>query len=221
MKVFRKMDVESILSIALPAQLDKYAERRYDHHHSRRTMLYYLLGMQRTENNEELMKLIHDCKQNIDWVEIEATYKKLKETIEPYQKQNNAEHLGVYWELNRSFDREGARRSKEYISKYRQNGFLPKELKLYWNYDQIKRLDQSDQFNSDTDQDSHDTLVSSPVHKRNNAGKVEYIRSGIEDAVFRVPDNHQVIVLDFADERMPGGYFLENARTQEEVCQAI
>ncbi|CAF0858789.1 unnamed protein product [Adineta ricciae] len=215
--VFRKMDVESILSIALPAQLDKYTERRYDHHHSRRTMLYYLLGMQRSENNEQLMKLVNDCRRNIDWVEIETIYNKLKTTIEPYQKQNNAEHLGTYWELERSFDREGARRSKEYISKYRKNGFLTNELKLYWNYNQIKMLNQPDQFNPDTDQDSHDSLALSPVHVRKNAGKVEYIRSGIEDAVFRVPDDHQVIVLDFADERMPGGYFLENARTQEEV----
>ncbi|CAF1218715.1 unnamed protein product [Adineta steineri] len=39
----------------------------------------------------------------------------------------------------------------------------------------------------------------------------------IQHAVFKVPKNKQVIVLDFADERMPGGYFLENAMTQEEV----
>lgn len=217
----RKMDVESILSVALPTQLDRYTERRYDHHHSRRAMLYYLLGMQRTEKNGELMRLINGCRQKLDWSEIQKTYDNLKATIEPYQKQNNAEHLGTYWELKRSFDREGARRSKEYISKYRQDGFLPNELKLYWNYEQIKNLDQPDQFNPETDQDSHDNLLSSRVQTRKNAGKVEYIRSGIEEAIFKVPDDHQIIVLDFADERMPGGYFLENARTQEEVCQTI
>ena len=76
-------------------------------------------------------------------------------------------------------------------------------------------------FNPLADQDSHDALQQSPVNTRKNPGKIQFIQSGIEEAVFKVPRGKQVIVLDFADERMPGGYFLENAWTQEEVRGSI
>ena len=56
------------------------------------------------------------------------------------------------------------------------------------------------------------------MNTRDNPGEIKFVVSGIEEAVFQVPENNQIIVLDFADERMPGGYFLENAYTQEEVC---
>jgi hypothetical protein len=216
---FRKADTQSILSVALPLIVDDAAKRRYDYHHSRRTMLYYLLAMESTPNNEKLMQLINECKPKLDWSAVRKTYADLKQIVEPYQEYYREEKRGAYWELQRQFAQMGPRQSREYISKYRANGFLPNELKLYWNYDEIEDLAKSDHFNPVTDQDTKDALLASPVNTRNNAGSIEFIRSGIENAVFNVPDGKQVIVLDFADERMPGGYFLENARTQEEVCK--
>jgi len=108
--------------------------------------------------------------------------------------------------------------ARPYISYCRTNGFQPNELKLYWNYEQIRDIIKNDtSFNSITDTDSRDALLKIPVNERNNTGKIDFLISGIEKAVFKVPKDKQIIVLDFADERMPGGYFIEGANTQEEV----
>lgn len=215
---FRSADIQSILQIGLPLVIDDEKKRRYDHHHSRRTMLYYLLAMKDAADNEKLMKLIGDAKPKLDWKAAEESYTSLKSIVEPYQKQNLAEKFGAYWELQKGSVRTGPSRSRAYISKYRAEGFLARELKLYWNFDEIEGIVKSDRFNPITDQDAKDALIASPVETRDNAGTIKFVRKGIEDAVFDVPDGKQVIVLDFADERMPGGYFLENAHTQEEVC---
>lgn len=215
---FRKTDIQSILSIALSSyNNNNELDRKFDHHHSRRTMLYYLLAMYYTPNNTELMNLINECNPNMNWSGLEENYHRLEKVIEPYQIQNNAQNLGTYWELKK-MTRSGSIKALEHISKYRQQGFKSNELKLYWNYQQIRDLNQIDRYNQETDTDTHETLNKFPVNTRKNSGKIEFIQSGIENAVFEVPEDKQVIVLDFADERMPGGYFLENARTQEEVC---
>jgi hypothetical protein len=215
----RKIDIQSILNVALPLLNNDENQRRFDYHHSRRTMLYFLLSIYSTPNNERLISLINECHPKIDRSHIEKPYYDLKNIIEPYQKQYRAEKLGTYWELKTEVNRSGPKQSRTYISKYHQDGFRPEELKLYWNYDQIKDLNKNDHFNPITDSDTYNALLKSPVDTRNNSGTIQFVRSSIQDAVFQVPEDKQVIVLDFADERMPGGYFLENARTQEEVCQ--
>ena len=217
---FQKFDIQSILNIALPLLNNEDTQRRFDYHHSRRTMLYFLLAMQSTPNNEKLMDLIKSCKPKIDWSGVQNNYEELKKVTEPYQKQHRAENLGAYWELQK-ITLSGPKQSLEYISKYRGNRFQPAELKLYWNYEQIRTLNQNDRFNPVTDSETHEALIKSPVDSRSQDGKIKFIVSGIEEAVFQVPAGKQVIVLDFADERMPGGYFLENARTQEEVCRRV
>jgi hypothetical protein len=180
-------------------------------------MLHFLLSIYSTDNNERVLNLIKECNPKADWSRINENYNTLKTIIEPYQQQNRAAKLGTYWELKNSPKRPGPKRSLSNILKYRQNGFQLEELKLYWNYDQIRELNKTDRFNPITDSDTHNALLKVPVNTRNNAGEIQFVRSGIEEAVFLVPEDKQVIVLDFADERMPGGYFLENARTQEEV----
>jgi len=214
---FSSIDITSLLNIALASTDDIASQRRYDHHHSRRTMLYYLLSMKETPNNEPLMKLITDARPDLDWPKVENTFQYLQTMIEPYQKQYRAENLGTYWELKLSRYQTGANQSLQHISRRRTNGFSPNELKLYWNYKEIHQLTQPDHFNPEKDQNSHDNLTKYPVKDRNNCGEIRFVKSGIQNAVFDVPSGKQVIVLDFADERMPGGYFLENARTQEEV----
>jgi hypothetical protein len=218
---FRKTDIQSMLSVALPFLNNDETQRRFDYHHSRRTMLYFLLSIYNIPNNQQVMDLINECKpKKTEWSHIETQYIDLKSIIEPYQIQNRADKFKNYWELEK-LNRPGPKQSREYISKYRSEGFQPEELKLYWNYEQIRELNKTDRYNPTTDSDTNSALLRSPVDTRNNAGKIRFVRSGIEKAVFQVPENKQVIVLDFADERMPGGYFIENARTQEEVCDNI
>ena len=216
---FRKIDIQSIVSVALPLLNNDETYRRFDYHHSRRTMLYYLLLMRSTLHNEELIRLINDCYPRIDWLRIEKDYNNLKNMTEPYQKQYHAEKFNTYWELKRESNRPGPLQSRKNILEYRQNGFQLNELKVYWNYNQIRDLNKVDRFNPIADMDTNSALVKSPVNKRHNSGAIKFVQAGIQNAVFQVPDHKQVIVLDFADERMPGGYFLENAQTQEEVCR--
>ena len=180
-------------------------------------MLYFLLSINATSNNERLMRLINECNPEIDWICIEQNYNDLKQLIESYQRKYHAENFGNYWELQEDSDKSGPKKSRRYISKYRLNGFQPSELKIYWNYNEIQDLNKNDHFNPITDSDTHDALLKSPVDTRENLGTIQFIHSGIENAVFQVPEGKQIIVLDFADERMLGGYFLENAQTQEEV----
>ncbi|CAF1489338.1 unnamed protein product [Adineta steineri] len=217
----RKTDMQSILSVASPFDIDNVEnKRRYDYHNSRRTMLYFLLSIYETPDNQQLMYLINECNLRTDWTSIKKTYMDLKMLPEPYQEQYQAKEFGDYWELKRNANRPGPRQSQHYILKYREKGFQPEELKLYWNYQEIESLHKNGYFNPITDTDTYKALKEKPVDERKNSGTVQFHQSGIEEAVFHeVLKGKQIIVLDFADERMPGGYFLENARTQGEVCR--
>ncbi|CAF1488094.1 unnamed protein product, partial [Adineta steineri] len=214
----RPIDIDSILSVAFPSGTNKNEnERRYDYHNSRRTMLHFLLSMDDTDKQQS-MDLINQRDRKIDWNSIQETYKYLKMQPEPYQEQYQAKEFGDYWELKRNANRRGPEQSRYYISKHRQKGFEPNELKLYWNYKEIENINKYGYFNPITDTDTKKALKDKPVNERANSGTVQFHLSGIEQAVFHKDlEGKQIIVLDFADERMPGGYFLENARTQEEV----
>ncbi len=217
----RKSDICSIISIALASTKDNYWEIRVDSHHSRRTMLYILLSIKSAPNNQHVLDFIHECYPKFNWSIVEKNYLHLKTRIEPYQVQYHAGKLGNYWQLKIPIEFSGPLNSREYISRYRSNGFQPNELKIYWNYNEIQALADCNHYNPITDKDARNALLTSPVHQRKHSGKIQFILSGIQDAVFTVPDDKQVIVLDFADERMPGGYFLEYAMTQEEVRMNI
>ncbi|CAF1199966.1 unnamed protein product [Adineta steineri] len=213
----RKSDICSILSIALPLKNDSNFKIRVDTHHSRRTMLYFLLAIKSKSNNTRVLHFIDECYPNLNWSIVENNYHHLKNVVELYQAKYHAEKLGRYWELKIANHFSGPIHSRKYINRHRSKGFQPDELKIYWNYNQIYLLQSYFEYNPITDTDARNALSKLPVHKRKHSGKIQFIISGIQHAVFKVPKNKQVIVLDFADERMPGGYFLENAMTQEEV----
>jgi hypothetical protein len=213
----RKSDICSILSIAILPANDNNWKIRVDSHHSRRTMLHFLLSIKSTPNNKYVLPLINECFPKFDWTIAEKSYMHLKNTIELYQEKYHAGNLGKYWELKISTPHSGTLNSREYISRYRLHGFKPNELKIYWNYNEIQKLSICNHYNPITDSDANDALLKSPVSKRIHSGTIRFIIKGIQDAVFNVPHGNQVIVLDFADERMPGGYYLEHANTQEEV----
>jgi hypothetical protein len=213
----RKTDICSILSIALPTKPDPYQRKRADHHHSRRTLLHFLLSIQSTPHHQHLEEFIHECSPSFQWSVVEDLYRKLSDIVEPYQDDYGARTYGQYWELKVPNSKSGPTKSRKYIARHRSGGFRPNELKIYWNYDQIQEIRTCSGYNPITDKDARNALLKWPVAKRKHAGQVRFVISGIQNAVFDVPAGKQAIVLDFADERMPGGYYLENAVTQEEV----
>ena len=83
----RSLDLESILSIALPKSVDK---RKYDHHHSRRTLLYYLLSTPE-EHRTKLNNLLKENRQTIDWKKAEDDYRSLNNVVEPYKIEKGAQ----------------------------------------------------------------------------------------------------------------------------------
>ncbi|CAF4919878.1 unnamed protein product, partial [Rotaria sp. Silwood2] len=86
----------------------------------------------------------------------------------------------------------GVLQSREYIKKFRENGFDPKELKLYWNVKQIENLcpESSEKIPYDpSDDDAVENLREYPVSERNHSGRINYVTNGIEKAVFDVPEN--------------------------------
>ena len=92
------------------------------------------------------------------------------------------------------------------MNRFRKNGWEPHELKVYWNEKQLEILCPKDGQPEDdrkpphdpSDADVIDALRRNPVSKRNHAGKIAYVNQGIEKAVFDVPEDAQIIVLNFA-----------------------
>jgi hypothetical protein len=92
------------------------------------------------------------------------------------------------------------------MAKFRKNGFEPKELKLYWNAEQLENLCPKQEKQSEikppphdpSDDDCIENLRQYPVSERNHSGTITYVNKGIEKAVFDIPDEAQIIVLNFA-----------------------
>ncbi len=88
---------------------------------------------------------------------------------------------------------------------FRKDGYTPEELKLYWNAEQLENLCPKQGESSGikpphdpSDADAVENLLRHPVSERNNSGTITYVTKGIEKAVFDVPKESQIIVLNFA-----------------------
>ena len=87
------------------------------------------------------------------------------------------------------------------MAKFREHGFKPEELKLYWSAQQVEDLSPKGDASpphDPSDADAIDHLRQYPVEQRNHAGVITYVHSGIEKAVFQVPEGAQIILLNFA-----------------------
>ena len=98
------------------------------------------------------------------------------------------------------------------MKQFRSYGWDPKDLKLYWNVQQLEDLCPKDEFKAENEQtdpinilpcdpsdvDAMAALRRHPISQRNHTCKIEYVNEGIEKAVFDVPENAQLIVLNFA-----------------------
>jgi hypothetical protein len=89
----------------------------------------------------------------------------------------------------------------------RKDGFKPEELKVYWNAEQLEilsaKIGQQEEellpsLYDPSDADVVKALRQYPVSQRKHAGKITYVNKGIEKAVFDLPKDAQIIVLNFA-----------------------
>ena len=88
---------------------------------------------------------------------------------------------------------------------FRKEGFKDDELKLYWNVEQLENLcpkpGESPEIippHDPSDDDAVENLRKNPVSERKHSGKITYVNDGIERAVFDIPDEAQIILLNFA-----------------------
>lgn len=91
------------------------------------------------------------------------------------------------------------------MEKFRQDGFAPEELKLYWNAEQLENLcpkpgeaSKTTSTHDSSDIDAVENLLKYPVAQRHHSGEIRYVHDGIERAVFDVPEEAQIILLNFA-----------------------
>ncbi|CAF1405754.1 unnamed protein product [Rotaria sp. Silwood1] len=294
---------ETIDSIILTIQ---QSDKR-DWAFSKRTLLAFLLAINNKvneiENNESNNKfdeqtLQHVAKvrqwlvqkdrfgkrEQLNWNKLRKTYDQMiKEKEDGTAKHFAVKNIEPYYELTIEGLHPDINQSREYMSRFRSHGWEPKELKIYWNLQQLenlcpkhetkaKQVEEKDKQNNDvnnqtklekneetkaevknentneindqmkeepkeevkcetiaelkddnlpphdpSDADVVKALREHPVSKRNNAGQINYINKGIEKAVFDIPEDAQIIVLNFANERSHGGGYLRHAWAQEEI----
>ncbi|CAF0917032.1 unnamed protein product [Didymodactylos carnosus] len=235
LNIVRKKDICSIVNIAF-ASTDPDSSTRVDHHNSRRIMLKFLKMI---KNSEDLgiIELVDECyarkidfeqerqqMEDDDWKErVDRDYDKYSQMTEGYQQSREGNKpYKKYWELTAEAN-ENTFNSRCYIEEYRSRGFGLNDLKIYWNYEQINYISSPSTMEEeiqDQDKEAKRYIEQFPINKRQNQGKiciVGKLHAGVQQLVHQVKVGKQVIVLDYGDERMPGGGYLEGWTTQEET----
>jgi uncharacterized protein (TIGR02452 family) len=206
-------DIESLVKLCLNE--DVY---RVDTHGGRKAGLKYLLN---------IYSIGFDLSPYIDVHEIKRLENKLNELkkIDLFKKEFDANHddqYEPYWELNNNSPKihQIAKNNRKFTNKGK--GFNPEQLKIYFNATQIENIPYSQATFANAgfvDNDARDHITKYPIVQRHNKGQINTKQGRIENVIFDIPSGKQIIVLDFADERMPGGLFLYGATTQEEtIC---
>ncbi|CAF1094818.1 unnamed protein product [Didymodactylos carnosus] len=217
----------SMVSIAFAAN-DAESLERVNKHGARKVMLKYLLTIN-SFTDQRLSNLILKCfqtltntTQGINWITVQQNYDILKKT-DMYKFDLTADKLyGSYWELNieSTITDPKSKQTRKLLNTYRELGFKLEELKVYFNHVQIDNIPYASSSSPGfADQDAQVNMRQFPVSTRKNSGLIHAEKTKLEQAIFKVPLGKQVIVLDFTNDRIPGGSFLYGGTGQEEsIC---
>lgn len=208
-------DIRSLLNIAESTDKD-----RVDLYGGRKVALKYLLSMKSFGYQFPAGISISDEK----WKSFEKSFKKLKSI--DYSKEEFSSppdrQVEDYWELKYlSPNIHPVAINSRRFNRY-DKGIDDRKLKIYFNprqFDNIIYSRATYEQAGFVDEDCRENLIKYPLNLRKNRGEIATVQGRIENVIFDVPSSKQIIVLDFADERMPGGLFLYGATTQEEtIC---
>jgi hypothetical protein len=193
-------DIESLVKLSLSQNVD-----RVDTHGGRRAAIKYLLSIN---------SIGFDLSPYINAKELKSLEAKLNElkAIDPFKKEfdeNQDDTFEPYWEINNNSSRihQIAKNARQFTNK-NKDGFSPEQLKVYFNKKQIENIPFSQatfQTYGFVDSDARANMNTYPLEQRHNKGQINTKKGRIEQAIFGIPPDKQIIVLDFADERMPGG----------------
>ena len=193
-----KEDIKSLVELCLST--DEY---RVNTHGGRKAAFKYL---------SNILSLKVDLSAYISSKEFEQ----LKEDVDKLKRtdffkkeftRNRDDTFEPYWELN--LDSSNIHIIAKNTRQFTNNAhFSPEQLKVYFNTKQIENIPFSQETYESSgyvDSDARHNMKKYEIPQRQNKGQINTKQGRIEEAVFDVPHGKQVIVLDFADERMPGG----------------
>ncbi|CAF1046821.1 unnamed protein product [Adineta steineri] len=205
--------IESLAKLCLSKDV-----HRVDIHGGRKAALKYLLNMHAMGLDLSPYINIQEIKK------LEGQFIELKQ-FDFFKREFDVHHddkFEPYWELTNDSSNihKIAKLARQFTNK--EKGFRPERLKIYFNSAEIDQISGSQAtFDTDgfVDGDARDFMIEYPISKRQNKGQINTKQGRIQDVIFDIPADKQIIILDFADERMPGGFFLSGATTQEEtIC---
>ena len=202
-------DIESLVKLCLSDDV-----QRVDTHGSRKIALKYVLNMHSI--GFDLSKYV--AYDQINRFKEQFEYLKQIDLFKKEFDENQDEKYELYWELhnNSSNIHPIAKNTRQFTN---ANGFSPEQLKIYFNTKQIENIPYSNatfQSAGFVDADVKANLVNFPIEQRQNEGNINTKQGRIEQVIFDIPPGKQIIILDFADERMPGGnsIFSHSKRTK-------
>lgn len=195
----KEEDLQSLVRLATSTDVE-----RVDKHGGRQVALKYLLSIHGI--GLDLSSLV-PTKQ---WKVFQKEFDRLKK-VDLYKKEfhpTGDERAEEYWELTSDSPGIHPIAKKSRVFHQRAEPFPAQQLKVYFNRLQLANIPYSKatfQSAGFVDEDVRENLLRFPLEQRHNLGKIHTKRGRVEQVIFEIPPDRQVIILDFADERMPGG----------------
>ena len=192
-------DLQSLIRLAVSTDVE-----RVDKHGGRQVALKYLLNMHSI--GFDLSSLI----KADQWKVFQEEFDRLKQ-IDLYRQEfhpSDDQRSAPYWELTSDSSHIHSIAKKSRSFHQRTEPFPSEQLKVYFNRSQLENIPYSKAtFKSAgfLDEDVRENILRFPREQRQNRGQIHTRQGRIEQAIFEIPANKQVIILDFADERMLGG----------------